>query len=453
MRNRLVLAFVGLTVAILALYAVPRAFYINARVHNNQQALVDRAADYAGAVIDRAHAQGHPVDASLLSGTMGNGERLEYVSTIGARIVIPEGASVQDGDLTSSTRLRDGSQIAVRLSEDVVHESVRSALTPLVLLGLGLVPLSALAGWLLARRLSRPFSELATVAEELGTGRLDVHVPDYRIPEAHAIGQALAESAERLDALRRREREVAVHASHQLRTPITALRITLEDLALWPQTSPEVAEELHRILQDVDRFSDAVTDLLESSREQRMQEAEDVRVDQLLEQVVERWTPVAEAVGLHVAAERCASVTTRLPRVAVRRALDLVFQHACEVAIDGISVDCRQEHTHVAVGVRFLARHADDRASTAQVTLAEAIEAAAALGGRLATEERCGAMLLVLMLPLPRAEDWMGDPTADDDAAGAPDERAQGHHSRRRGRWRRHRPARRAGGLHRVGAS
>jgi len=52
-------------------------------------------------------------------------------------------------------------------------------------------------------------------------------------------------------------------ASHELRTPITALRLSLEDLTLWDSTPPAVRAELQRALREIDRLSTAVTRVLE----------------------------------------------------------------------------------------------------------------------------------------------------------------------------------------------
>jgi signal transduction histidine kinase len=268
-----------------------------------------------------------------------------------------------------------------------------------LLLGLLLVPIAGLAGLLLARRLSLPFSELAGVAEGMGAGRLAVDVPHYRIPEAEAIGRSLALSAARLQTMLGRERQVAVHASHQLRTPITALRLTLEDLALWPETSPEVADELHRIMSEVDRLSDAVATLLEETQGGRMHAAEALDLGALVAETAERWTPVVEAVGLRLDVGSAPRVQVVLPRAGVCQALDLVLQHACEVAADTVTLQVIDRATHVAVDVAFPPRRAGVQDPAADVARREAAEAAAALGGRLIVDSGGPLTELALLLP------------------------------------------------------
>jgi signal transduction histidine kinase len=399
MRDRLVAAFVALTLAVIALYGVPRAFFLSDRVHSDSQALVDRTAGYVAATVEAVLLDGEAVTDEVLARGLEPGERVEYTSADGDVRAVPAGSALDPDDTVATRSVAGGGSVTVSLAADVVGDEVRSALTPLLVLGVALVPIAALAGIVGARRLSAPFSELAAVAQRMGTGQLDIELPHYRIPEAEAIGRSLASSAAELDSMIRREREVAAHASHQLRTPITALRLTLEDLALWPETTPEVAEELHRIIAEVDRFSEAVSSLLEETREGRMQAAEELDLGAVVDEAVVRWTPVVEAVGLRMDAEPAPGVAVRLPRVAVTQAVDLVLQHACEVAADTITVCLSDRGSHASLAVSFAPRREELRGAPAEVAWVEAGEVAASLGGRLSIEDATAECRLVLVLP------------------------------------------------------
>lgn len=404
MRNRLVAAFVGLTLAVIALYAVPRALSIAGLVEQHQQQLLAQSAD---ATAERAQAvldDGEPVTPAVLARSLAPGQSARYEAADGTVTTYPPGDSpdtqVGADDLTVTRTLDDG-VVTLWLDGAVVDQATRDALRPLLVLGLLLVPVAALGGVWLARRLGRPFDELAATARRMGTGDLTAEVPHYRIPEAEAVGRALHDSAERLDTLIRRERDVALHASHELRTPITALRLTLEDLALWPQTGPEVAEELHRIVAEVDRFAEAVTEILEETRQGRLAEAEEFDLGDVLGDAVSRWRPVAAAVGLRLTADP-SHARARLPRGAVTQTLDLVLQHACEIASGTVRVECSDRGSYLAVVVSFAKRHADWHGAPAALGIREASELAAALGGHLiqepATDEDLDAVL-VLLLP------------------------------------------------------
>ena len=266
MRRRLVLAFVLLVVAIVVLYGVPRAFVLAENVEDAAEDQVARGADVSAAIVEQAQQDGRPVTSELLEPVVREGERVELQSQDGEPLVLPAGSDLGDDDVVATRELADGSTLTYSLSDELVSADAREAILPLLLLGLALIPLGALVGAWLARRLARPFSELAVTARDMGAGELRPEVARYGVPEADEIATALQDSGRQLDLMLQRERDVAVNASHELRTPITALRLAMEDVALWPETAPEVAAEMNRLIGEVDRLAAAVTTLLDARR-------------------------------------------------------------------------------------------------------------------------------------------------------------------------------------------
>ena len=65
------------------------------------------------------------------------------------------------------------------------------------------------------------------------------------------------------------EREFSSNASHQLKTPLAALRFRLDDLSLWPETPTEIRAELIECMAEVDRLTSTVEDLLSLARDGR----------------------------------------------------------------------------------------------------------------------------------------------------------------------------------------
>ncbi|WP_183095522.1 sensor histidine kinase [Nocardioides stalactiti] len=330
MRERLVAAFVGLTIVVVALYGIPRAYILADLVRSQEQDQVDRTAALVATVVGERLDDRDRVDSAYLDRLAQEDERLVLRTEKANGSILVVGTSNWtdpiDGDLTSTADVPGGT-LTVVLDHGAVDREVAEALLPLVLIGLALVLLSGVAGLLLARRFARPFQELATAARDFGAGRLRPVLPVYRVPEAREIADALSASGARLDALLQHEREVAVHASHELRTPITAMRLELEDLALWPETPAAVGEVLQRSVGELDRLSDAVTELLATSREQAAFAEIDLDLDALVADTVAR----VAALGRRVTHVPTGPLPTRLDPTAVVQALELLVGGGSEV--------------------------------------------------------------------------------------------------------------------------
>ena len=150
--------------------------------------------------------------------------------------------------------------------------------------------LAGLVGWWLAVRLSQPFSRLADAAAALGRGRFDLVLPETRVPEARAIARALRASAAQLEARLAREHDFAEHASHVLRTPLTGLRLELEDLAGRDDVPADVQETARRCVGRVDAVNASAGDLVALSRSSSLVEGAETTVEDLARHVAQDWS-------------------------------------------------------------------------------------------------------------------------------------------------------------------
>lgn len=351
MRERLVLALVGLTVVMIALYGIPRAYILADLVQTQEERKVQRSAELVTKVLEQREANDEVINPDFLASLLSVQEGLEYVADDGTVIqagFVPD----PEHDIVRTIDIPSGGELTFSRSADLIQTRVTDALLPLVLTGLLLVVLAGVVGWLLARRLSRPFAELADAAEHLGQGHFDMSVRHQTIPEAEKIAKALRLSAAQLDELLTREREFAANASHQLRTPITALRLTLEDLALWPETHPDVARELTDAVPELDRLSSAIDELLGMSRGQRVGERADVDLSALVAETAQRWRPHVEAAGKQIVIDLPAQpVVARTVSGPVAQVLDVLIENACAHGTGTITVRASDHGKYLLVGV------------------------------------------------------------------------------------------------------
>lgn len=295
MRERLVVTLVGMTVAVIALLGVPRAYETADLITDREREAVGRTVQLAATAVEARRESGAPVDSGFLRSLAGDDERITVTGPDGGTAVI--GDPVGDDAFTASRDLAGGGEVVVQRGRDAVDERISDALTPLVLLALLLAALSAVVGFVLARRLAHPFLRLADSARVLGTGRFDVEVPHSHVPEAEALGDALRATARQLDDLVTRERQLAVTASHELRTPVTSLRLVLEDLSFWPQTPPDVAQELTTAMGELDRLDAAIGELLVDRKGANLGQAVEIDLVRLVAGTIDRFREPARQSG------------------------------------------------------------------------------------------------------------------------------------------------------------
>ena len=128
-----------------------------------------------------------------------------------------------------------------------------------------MVAAAALAAWLaavLAARMARPVEELAEAAGRLGAGDPRPLGRRYGVADLDQVADGLDSSARRLSSLLAADRELAVDASHQLRTPLTALSMRLEEMIAAADDPEVVREEGSAALAQAERLADVVSQLL-----------------------------------------------------------------------------------------------------------------------------------------------------------------------------------------------
>jgi two-component system, OmpR family, sensor kinase len=187
---------------------------------------------------------------------------------------------------------------AVRVTQSVaaVHREVRNDVLALIgvaavvlLLGLGVA-------WLLASSLARPLRRLAGAARDVADGDLDARARVEGSSEQREVASAFNEMTGRLARALRSQREFVANASHQLRTPLTGLRLRLEAASL-KAGDPEVERELVAAERETVRMARLLSELLTLARERERPEPEEVSLAEVARAAHERWEGPAETGG------------------------------------------------------------------------------------------------------------------------------------------------------------
>jgi signal transduction histidine kinase len=154
-----------------------------------------------------------------------------------------------------------------------------------------------------ARWVGRPLARLDTAARKIADGDLTVRAKTrYGPPELRRMAATFNMMAGRLEALVHGHRAMLADASHQLRTPLTALRLRLDLLAA--DSGPAAAAELAGAQEEIARLSRLVDGLLATARAESVTEQlEQIDVVEAVSERVAAWQPVADGNGVKLLAD------------------------------------------------------------------------------------------------------------------------------------------------------
>ena len=168
-----------------------------------------------------------------------------------------------------------------------------------LILGLGAVAIVAtmIVAFFQARALARPVEELAEAADRLRSGDPRPIGRRYGIAELDQVADGLDSSGRRVTSLLAAERELAVDASHQLRTPLTALSMRLEEVIAAAEDPEAVREEGGAALAQAERLANVVSQLLGPARRGAAVTASLTGIDEIIDQQVVEWEPAFRRSG------------------------------------------------------------------------------------------------------------------------------------------------------------
>ncbi len=186
----------------------------------------------------------------------------------------------------------------------------------------------------LARWVSRPLSELEVAAQELGDGELSTRAPAETGPsEVRRLATNFNLMAARLEALVRGHQATMADVSHQLRTPLAALRLRLDLLA--QDSDAAAAAELAGAQEEIARLSRLVNGLLAVARaENTAAQQVSLPLDEVISTRVAAWLPAADEreVRLEADVER---VAARMGEGHIEQILDNLIANALDVLPTG----------------------------------------------------------------------------------------------------------------------
>ncbi|WET81268.1 HAMP domain-containing sensor histidine kinase [Amycolatopsis sp. QT-25] len=208
------------------------------------------------------------------------------------------------------------------------------------------------ASWLIGRRiatrLARPLEELAATAERLGEGDFTVRTRRTGVHEIDQVAEALDVTSERIGETLDRERTFSSDASHQLRTPLTGLRLQLEAALESPDRDPYAT--IRDGIASADRLERTIDDLLALAKQSRAPRAL-LDLGKLLEEVRQTWHGLLAGRGRALRISGRDALPARAAGAAVRQVLAVLLDNAATHGRGTVTVLARDAGDALAIDV------------------------------------------------------------------------------------------------------
>jgi signal transduction histidine kinase len=343
-RARLLASTVGIALAAIVVLGVPLGIVQAKRERSTATARLEREADAVAAAADDRVEAHRAIDPAQLQRFVRKGHGVTISvpglppTVIGARVTgdalrVPSGAS-QRAHVVAAAPMSE-------LNERQRH--VWLVVGALAAAGIAAAVLLAL---IQGRRLARPLERLARTSSRLGTGDFSARAAHSRVPEIDAVAQALDASAVRIARLIGREREFSANVSHQLRTPLTALRLRLEELATTSGAA-ESRDEIERALEQTDRMERTISELLAASRGAG-RDVRELALDELVREHAAAWRQIFAKSGRRLTVSAPRRVLAVASAGAIGQALDVLLENALRhgagtvvLALEGLPAEAR----------------------------------------------------------------------------------------------------------------
>jgi signal transduction histidine kinase len=397
-RWRLIAAFVGVTIVILAAQNIPLTRYLRTVETERVLAGIERDAfNLGGASEDALSADSRQAQDGLQASVdvyraKATGARVVVTDGNGVAVAVsgdearrgvdystrPEIAAALTGNPTSGRRasatlgsdlvyvavpVLSGAQLVgvVRLTypASTIDDRISAKVRGILVVGLISLVTAALAAALMATSIVRPLRRLQRATEHVAAGDFESRaVIDEGAPEIRGLATSFNVMTERIATLVERQRSFAGDASHQLRTPLTALRLQLERAAAILESDPVSARDhIEAAGEETERLQRLVEGLLMLARADQADVTPDtIAVADVVSERAAIWAPLADERGVSVTAEEIADITALAVPGALEQIIDNYIDNALNAGATGNKI------TLSAVGdERWVTVHVMDR--------------------------------------------------------------------------------------------
>ena len=292
--------------------------------------------DYASRPEVSAALLGSPTSGTRLSNSIGG--ELVYVA-----VPVFSGAQVRG-------------VVRVTLPTSILDSRVREQLRNVLAAAFATILLAVLVAFVFARSVSKPIEKLRRATDRFAGGDLSANAEAGGPKEIRKLAQSFNDMALRISGLVKRQKSFAGDASHQLRTPLTALRLRLEQATTSIDSAPDLAKEhIEEAMNEADRLSHLVEQLLQLARtEGAVLEKTMCDVSDFLKERADEWDALAAERGLIIQRNIAEGLHANVSQIALREIVDNYIDNAFESSSSNgvIEFVAQETPTHIELTIR-----------------------------------------------------------------------------------------------------
>lgn len=228
----------------------------------------------------------------------------------------------------------------------IIAERIRSRMWGLLVAALVSVAVAIIVAIAIASRITRPIRQLQSTTDAIALGDFTQSAEETAPAEVGALGRSVNRMNQRMSALLERQKGFASDASHQLRTPLTALRIRLEQAEELMISDPHVSQSrLQSALAEADRLQQMVDGLLALARsEGSTGKIVYTDLNTLITERITAWKALADESNIELRFLSPTPVVAQAIPNAVEQIVDNFIDNALEYAPNGSTIDISISH-------------------------------------------------------------------------------------------------------------
>ncbi len=208
-----------------------------------------------------------------------------------------------------------------------------------------------------ADRVVRPLHQIAATIENVSAGYSDdvLHVDTFT--ETKSISEAINKMMGRLKLLDDSREEFVSNVSHELKTPMTSMKVLADSLLEQENLPVEMYQEfMGDIAKEIDRENKIITDLLslvKMDKKGQTLNIESININELLEQILKRLKPIAEKKNVEIVMESFRPVTAEIDETKLSLAISNLVENAVKYNHDNgwVHVSLNADHKFFYVKV------------------------------------------------------------------------------------------------------